>query len=321
MRIPESRGCKSMFDRSVWQGALMVCGLACMGAALAVSAKPSGLPPVEAQQVAPHVWYLHAAGGNITALVGKDGTLLVDAEFQPFVPEIIAKLKALGGSAPRFVIDTHYHSDHTGGNGAMRAAGATVIAQARVRDRLMRVQRPAFGASVPAPVPAADWPAITFEHRLALHLDGETVSVRHLPPAHTDGDSVVVFEHANVVATGDIFFNGMYPYIDVNAGGSVGGVIADIDRMLHWMDARTVVIPGHGAVADKATLVRYRDMLVAASGRIRKLVDAGKSLEQIQAMHPTAALDAQWDRLEGGKGARRFVGELYYSMVTHFPGN
>ncbi|HET7269019.1 MAG TPA: MBL fold metallo-hydrolase, partial [Oleiagrimonas sp.] len=247
-------------------------------------------------------------------------TLLVDAEFKALVPEIIAKLKAIGGDAPRFVINTHYHGDHTGGNGAMRAAGATVIAQARVRDRMSRVQRPVANGKRRQPVPVADYPDITYGQHLTLHLDGETVHIRHLPPGHTDGDSVVVFENANVIATGDLFFNGMYPYIDVNAGGSVGGVIADINRMLKWMDADTVVIPGHGAVADKATLVRYRDMLMRMSAKIRKLIDAGKSLQEIQAMRPTAALDATWDRMEQGKGARRFVGELYYSMVVHFPG-
>ena len=301
-----------------WVGAVLMAGMACAFAA-PPDEKPS-LPPVEAQQVAPHIWYLHAAGGNMTALIGKDGTLLVDAEFKPFVPEIIAKLKTLGGDAPRFVIDTHYHGDHTSGNGAMRAAGATVIAQARVHDRLTRVQRPALDGKLPRPVPATDLPDITYGQHLTLHLDGETVHMRHLPPGHTDGDSVVVFENANVIATGDLFFNGMYPYIDVNAGGSVGGVIADIDRMLEWMDDETVVIPGHGAVADKAALERYRDMLVRARDKVRKLIDAGKSLEEIQALHPTASLDAFWNRLGNAQGVRRFVGELYYSQVVHFPG-
>ena len=297
----------------------LMSGMACAGAPAAQAGK-SQLPPVKAQQVAPRIWWLNAAGGNMTALIGKDGTLLVDAEFKPFVPEILAKLKAIGGGAPKFVIDTHYHADHSDGNGAMRAAGATVIAQVRVRDRLTWVQRSALGASVPAPVPVADLPDITYRQRMTLHFDGETVHIRHLPGAHTDGDSVVVFEQANVVATGDLFFNGMYPYIDVNAGGSVGGVIADIDRMLGWMDDKTVVIPGHGAVTDKALLERYRDMLATARDKVRELIDAGKTLEQIQAMHPTASLDATWNRLGNAKDVRRFVGELYYSQVTHFPG-
>lgn len=298
----------------------LMSGVAWAGAPAARTGK-SQLPPVKAQQVAPHIWWLHAAGGNMTALIGKNGTLLVDAEFKPFVPEIIAKLKAIGGAAPQFVIDTHYHSDHTGGNGAMRAAGATVIAQTRVRDRMTWVQRPALGASVPAPVPAADLPDITYEQHMTLHYDGETVHVRHLPGGHTDGDSIVVFEKANVVATGDLFFNGMYPYIDVNAGGNVNGVIADIDRMLAWMNDKTVVIPGHGPVTDKAQLKRYRDMLVEARDKVRKLIVAGKTLQEIQALRPTASLDATWDRLEKGEGVRRFVGELYYSQVVHFPGS
>ncbi len=299
----------------------LVSATACAAAHAAGAGAPPRLPPVEARQVAPHVWYLHAAGGNMTALVGKDGTLLVDAEFEPFVPEIIDKLEDIGGGAPQFVIDTHYHTDHTGGNGAMRAAGATVIAQARVRDRLMQVQRPALGTSVPAPVPAADRPDITYRQRMTLYYNGETVHVRHLPGGHTDGDSVVVFENADVVATGDLFFNGMYPYIDVNAGGSVGGVIACIDRMLGWMDDQTVVIPGHGAVADRAQLRRYRDMLATARDKVRELINAGKSLDEIQALHPTASLDATWNRLGDDKDVRRFVGELYYSQVTHFPGS
>ncbi len=298
-----------------------------LGALMTATATPAaahkgspGLPPVTAQRVAPGIWYLHAAGGNTTALIGDDGTLLVDAEFAPFVPEILKKLEALGGDAPRFVIDTHYHEDHTGGNGAMRAAGATIIAQARVRARLEQVQRPPIGGSVPRPIPARKWPTMTFEHKLTLHFDGQTVRVVHLPPAHTDGDSVVMFEPANVIATGDIFFNGMYPYIDVDTGGSVGGTTADIDWILRRIGAKTVIIPGHGPLADKAALVRYRDMLTAMRDKIKKMVDAGRTLAEIQAARPTAALDAKWDRLEQGKGARRFVAEIYYSLRPHFPG-
>lgn len=289
-------------------------------AASATEHESENLPPVKAQKVAAHIWYLHAAGGNMTALIGENGTLLVDAEFAPFVPEILHKLKTLGGGPPRYVIDTHYHKDHTGGNGAMRAAGATVIAQVNVRARLEQVQRAPLGGSAPRPVPASKLPVVTFRDELTLYFDGETVRIRHLPPAHTDGDSVVVFEQANVVATGDIFFNGMYPYIDVDSGGSVDGTIDDINRMLPWMDDKTVVIPGHGAVADKAALVHYRDMLIAMRDKIGAMIDAGKTLAEIQAAHPTASLDKHWDEMENGKGAHRFVAEIYYSLRPHFPG-
>ncbi|HEX5314556.1 MAG TPA: MBL fold metallo-hydrolase, partial [Gammaproteobacteria bacterium] len=180
-------------------------------AAISFPAGAAESPQVDAQQVAPQLWYLHDQGGNVTALIGPDGTLLVDAEFAPDVPALLAKIKALGGTAPRFVINTHYHEDHTGGNAAMRAAGAAIIAQENVRARLLQVQRAPLDGSLPAPVPAADLPMITFERSLTLHFDGETVQVKHLPPAHTDGDSVVRFEEANVIATGDLYFNGMYP--------------------------------------------------------------------------------------------------------------
>lgn len=289
-------------------------------AGAAASEESNRLPPVKTQQLAPHIWYLHAAGGNMTALIGNDGTLLVDAEFAPFVPEIIDKLETLGGGAPKFVINTHYHEDHTGGNGAMRAAGATIIAQANVRRRLERVQRAPLAGSAPRPVPADKYPTLIFEDSITLHFDGEIVRVIHLPPAHTDGDSIVIFKQANVVATGDIFFNGMYPYIDVDAGGSVGGSIAAIDRVLPWLDDETVVIPGHGPVADKAALVRYRDMLVSMRDKIKKMVNAGMTLEEIQAARPTSELDPAWDRLEHGQGAHRFVAEIYYSLRPHFPG-
>jgi glyoxylase-like metal-dependent hydrolase (beta-lactamase superfamily II) len=298
----------------------LVASVLCARAYALPAKNHSRLPPITTKQVAPHIWYLRGAGGNMTALIGNDGTLLVDAEFGFMAPAILDKLKALGDGAPRFVVNTHYHQDHTGGNGAMRAAGAMIIAQANVRTRLAEVQRAPFGKSTPRPIPKAKWPTITFRDRLTLYLDGETVRIVHLPPAHTDGDSVVIFQPANVIATGDIYFSGGYPVIDVDTGGSIGGVIADINRLLPRINSRTVVIPGHGPVADKAALVRYRDMLVAARDAVRKLVDGGKTLTEIQAAHPTASFDKQWGSTKHGVGAHRFVAEIYYSLRPHFPG-
>ncbi|MDN5863842.1 MAG: MBL fold metallo-hydrolase [Gammaproteobacteria bacterium] len=299
--------------------ALLACtGLLLAGTwALAADRESDRLPPVESQQVAPHIWYLHAAGGNMTALIGKDGILLVDSEFEPFVPEIIAKLKALGGGVPKFVVNTHYHQDHTGGNGAMHRAGATIIASANVRARLEQVQRAPLGGSVPAPVPADKLPTITFRDALTLYFDGETVRIVHVPPAHTDGDSVLFFEQANVLAAGDLFFNGMYPIIDVDTGGSIGGMIAAANWMLARIDGKTVVIPGHGPIADKAALERYRDMMVAVRDKVKAMVGKGMTLAEIQAAHPTAKFDAKW---AGRISAERFVAEIYYSLRPHFPG-
>lgn len=290
--------------------------VATTAAAACHSAKDRG--SVETRKVAADIWYLYDCGGNMTALIGSDGTLLVDDEFGPQTPAILAKLKALGGGSPRFVVNTHYHRDHTGGNTSMRETGAVVIAQSNVRARLVQVQRTPMDGTKPAPIPASGLPMITFEHAITLHLDGETVHVLHLPPAHTDGDSVVFFRHANVVAMGDLFFNRIYPVIDVETGGSVGGMIRDIDRVLPLMNDKTVVIPGHGAVAGKAALIRFRDMMAAVRDNVRKLIDEGKTLKQIQAAHPTAAFDATWDG--HGISASRFVTEVYYSLRPHFVG-
>jgi cyclase len=273
---------------------------------------------VEAHKVAANIWYLYDCGGNMTALLGQDGTLLVDDEFGPQTPPILAKLKELGSGAPRFVINTHYHRDHTGGNASMRKAGAIVIAQDNVRARLAQVQRTPMGGDKPQPVPESGLPMFTFKQAMTLYVDGQSVRVMHLPPGHTDGDAVVVFEQANVVSMGDLFFNGIYPVIDVETGGSVGGMIRDIDKVLPLMDGKTVVIPGHGPVADKAALIRFRDMMASVRDKVQKLINEGKTLEQVQAAHPTAAYDARWDG--HGISAARFVAEVYYSLRPHFVG-
>lgn len=312
---------KHVNSRSRLTGLVMwVAVLVVAGNWVAADAQAQKMPPVKSHKVAADIWMLQAAGGNMTALLSEEGTLLVDSSFQPFVPEIIKKLQALGGDAPRIIVNTHYHADHTSGNAAFRAKGALVIAQANAARRMRWVQRAPLGKKKPQPVAEADLPDMSYQRRITLQLGDHDVVVKHIPPAHTDGDSVVFFEDANVVATGDLYFNGMYPYIDVNAGGSVGGTIAGLDWLLAKIDEDTVLIPGHGAVSNKAEMRRYRDMLVSMRDKVRKLINEGKSLQEIQALKPTRELDATWDRLEEGKGARRFVGELYYSQVTHFPG-
>ncbi len=306
-----------MTPKTLWIPALCALLLGA-GACAAPAVKTPSASDVTAKQVAPHIWYLYYRGGNMTALIGPEGTLLVDDEFAPFVPAILARLKEIGGGVPKFVVNTHYHQDHTGGNAAMRAAGAVIIAHENVRSRLEQIQRPPFGGSVPAPVPASALPMITFEHSLTVNLDGEPVRIVHEPPAHTDGDSIVAFERSNVVAMGDLFFNGIYPIIDVETGGNVDGMIADVERALFYMNDKTVVIPGHGPVADKAALERYRDMMITVRDKVKKLIDEGKTLAEIQAAKPTAQFDAEW----GGHGvtAGRFVAEVYYSLHPQFVG-
>lgn len=305
--------------RTITRGIVLAGLMLAATTAAAACRSASDRGTVDTQKVATHIWYLYDCGGNMTALVGADGTLLVDAEFGPQTPAILAKLKQLGGGAPKFVINTHYHRDHTGGNASMREAGAVVIAQSNVYARLAQVQRTPPDGSTPMPIPADGLPMLTFERGITVHLDGEAVRILHLPPGHTDGDSIVIFKHTDVVSMGDLFFNGLYPVIDVEAGGTVGGMIRDIDKALPLIDNKTVVIPGHGPVANKAALIRFRDMMATVQDHVRKLINQGKTLEQIQAAHPTAAFDAKWDR--HGISAQHFVAEIYYSLQPHFVGS
>ncbi|MGA7965928.1 MAG: MBL fold metallo-hydrolase [Gammaproteobacteria bacterium] len=300
-----------------WTAAATLAFAASTAAAACHSANDRGT--VETHKLAANIWSLYDCGGNMTALIGADGTLLVDAEFGPQTPAILEKLKTLGGGAPRFVVNTHYHRDHTGGNASMHEAGAIVIGQSNLRARLAQIQRVPPGGSTPIPIPADGLPMLTFEQAMTVHLDGETVRILHLPPGHTDGDSIVIFKHADVVSMGDLFFNGLYPVIDVEAGGTVGGMIRDIDKALPLIGNKTVVVPGHGSVADKAALIRFRDMMATVQDNVRKLINRGKTLEQIQAALPTAAFDEKWDG--HGISARRFVAEVYYSLQPHFVGS
>jgi cyclase len=243
--------------------------------------------------VAGSVSMLQGEGGNIGVLVGPEGVLLVDDEFAPLVPKIEAAVKQLSPKPIRFVVNTHWHRDHTGGNASLGTDGAIIVAQDNVRKRLSTEQLTRLKATIP-PAPAAALPVITFLDSVSFHLDGEDIDVFHVAAAHTDGDSVVWFKKSNVVHAGDLFFNGLYPFIDFGTGGSIDGMVAGVDLVLSRINDGTKIIPGHGPVASKADLKRYRDMLATIRDRVRKAIQDGKTLDQTVAMKPTAEFDAAW---------------------------
>jgi cyclase len=237
---------------------------------------------------------LQGSGGNIGVLVGADGVLLVDDEYAPLVPKILAAVKQLSPKPIRFVVNTHWHGDHTGGNAGMGTEGATIVAQDNVRKRLSTDQyNKVFKRATPAS-PAIALPVVTFAEGLTFHFDGEDVEVVHVVPAHTDGDSVLWFRKANVVHMGDNFFNGLYPFIDVGSGGSVDGMVTAVDSVLARIDDQTKVIPGHGPLGTKADLKKFRDMLATIRDRIKKDIAAGMTQDQVVASKPTAEFDAAW---------------------------
>jgi len=265
---------------------------------------------VKVVPVAGGVSMLVGEGGNIGVTSGKDGIFLIDDQFEPLLPKIRAAVKTLGDGPIRFIVNTHFHGDHTGSNAKLYESGAVIIAQENVRKRLgmERIDRETKKTIPPKPPDA--WPIVTYASGVKLYLNGDELEVIHLPRAHTDGDSVIRFKKANVVHMGDIFFNGNYPFIDVDAGGSIDGMIAAADQVLSTIDDKTKLIPGHGPLGGKADLQTYRNVLATIRDRVKALIAQGKTLEQIIAAKPSAQFDATW-----GKG---FMGpDLFVSFVHH----
>ena len=234
------------------------------------------------------------AGGNIAVSFGTDGPVIVDDQFVPMVPKIVAAVRALQDAPIRFVINTHFHFDHTGGNEPMTGAGAVIFAHENVRRR-MSVEHfsKLMNRSFPAQ-PAAALPVVTFAAGVTLHWNGETMRVEHVPASHTDGDVLVWFEKANVVHTGDTFVNGFFPFVDVDSGGTIAGLVRTATHVLGRANDETKIIPGHGPLATRADLTKFRDMLVDVRARIEKGIASGRTLPQFIASKPLADLEAEW---------------------------
>lgn len=249
---------------------------------------------IKATKVGEGVFMLEGAGGNLALSVGKDGGVLIDDQFAPLSPKIVAAARKAGAAKVKFVVNTHWHGDHTGGNENLGKAGAVVVAHENVRKRMSSEQFiKMMDLKVPAS-PAGALPVVTFTSDVSFHLNGDTIHVLHVDPAHTDGDSLVHFEKANVLHMGDTMMTMSYPFVDEGSGGRYSGFIAAADRALALANDTTVIIPGHGAATNKVGLKAWRDMLVAIRAAVAKLVAQGKTLEQIQAAKPTAAWDAEW---------------------------
>ena len=249
---------------------------------------------IVAEQVSGGVYMLTGRGGNIGVSVGPDGVFMIDDQYAPLTDAIREAVRKLSDQPIRFVLNTHWHGDHTGGNENLGKAGTLIVAHDNVRERLSTDQSmPFFGRDVPAS-PAAALPVVTFSDALSFHLNGEDIRALHFPAAHTDGDAVVHFRGSNVVHMGDIYFNGLYPFIDSGSGGSIRGMVTAIDDVLPLMDADTRVIPGHGPLSNREELAAYRNMLADVADRIGTLIAGGKDLAAIQAAAPTATYDAAW---------------------------
>ena len=252
---------------------------------------------IQTVEVTDSIHMLVGQGGNIGVSTGEDGVFMIDDQFAPLTAKIQAAVAAISDQPIRFLVNTHWHYDHTGGNENMGNAGALIVAHEDVRRRMSAGGLIEFFKNQIPPAPKAALPVITFAESVTFHLNGDELHVFHVPPAHTDGDSVIHFKKANVVHMGDLYFNGLYPFIDGSSGGSVDGVIAAAERVLGLIDDKTRIIPGHGPLSNRAELEVYVEMLKDIRARVGALVDAGKSLEEAIAAKPTAAWDDPWGKV------------------------
>ena len=269
---------------------------------------------IRTEKVADNVFMLIGAGGNIGLSAGKDCVFMIDTSYAPLANKIKAAIATVSGKSIQYVVNTHWHQDHTGGNENFAKAGSVVVAHENVRKRVSTEQFIKFLKRTVPPLPESALPVITFSQDVTFHLNGNEIFVFHIERAHSDGDAIVHFKNSNVIHMGDIYFNGMYPFIDLSAGGSINGMIAAVDRILQLCDQNTKVIPGHGHLSNKAELQEHLKMLVAVRDRITREIKAGKPLDAVIASQPTRDLDLVW-----GKGFMKpdlFVKIVYDSLVN-----
>jgi len=292
------------------------------GAAVAQQAQPPAAPPpvdfstveIKTTDLGDNVFMLEGQGGNITVALAKDGIIMVDGQYAPLHDKIKAAISTISNLPVKYLINTHFHGDHTGGNEAFARDGATIVSDVNVKNRLAEgTSNGLTGAKTP-PAALGALPTKTYAGgMLKIRLPGRVADLKHIANAHTDGDTYVWFKTANVLSTGDTFTNGRYPNIDFANGGNIKGMIAAADAYLKLTNAKSRIVPGHGPIADKAALAEYRTMLVTARDRMAALVKEGKSEDDVVAAKPFADLDKKWAPTE--LASRNFIRVVYHSLA------
>lgn len=268
---------------------------------------------IQVEPVGDGVWMLTGQGGNVGIAAGPDAVFIVDDQFAPLTERISAAIRQLGFGDVDFVLNTHWHADHTGGNENLGRAGALIVAHRNVRERMSTDQfLEAMNRTVEASPPEA-LPVVTFTNDVAFHINGDDIEAIHVPAAHTDGDALVVFRRANVIHMGDTFFAGRYPFIDLSSGGSIDGVIAAAEAAMALADENTRFIPGHGPLSSLDDLESYREVLSTVRQRVAEMIDEGMSEDDVVAAAPSA----EWDEAWGGGfiGPEAFLRSVYRSLM------
>jgi cyclase len=285
--------------RTVARSLLLACVATFLSAFLSAAAlaqEDFSKVEIKTDKLSDTTYVMFGSGGNLGVSAGEDAVFVIDDQFAPLTPKILAAIAKLSDKPVKFVLNTHWHSDHTGGNINMGKAGALIVAQDNVRKRMSTEGFIEFMGMKTNPEPKVALPVVTFSTDTTFYLIGEEIYAFHVPRAHTDGDVIVHFRKSNVIHMGDTFFNTLYPFIDTSSGGTIDGMVAAVDRALAISNDSTKFIPGHGPMGTRANLQAYRNMLATIAGRIKAQIKQGMKMEDAIAAKPTADFDDAWGK-------------------------
>jgi len=294
---------------------MKMCGVQAIAAGILVAALGNSAlaqqqdVQIRTEKITDSVYVLFGQGGNIGLCVGEDGTFMIDDQYAPLTGKILAAIDEITDRPVEFLVNTHWHGDHVGGNENMAGEGAVIVAHENARQRMSTEQFSSTFNSTTPPSPAAALPVITFTESMTFHYNGDDINIFHVENAHTDGDGIVHFRNNNVFHMGDTFFNGMYPYIDVDAGGSINGIIAAVGAVLDRANGNSKIIPGHGPLSGVEELKAYRSMLIDIRDNVVAMMKAGKTKDEIIAAKPSAKYD---EKMRGGFIKPEVLANLVY---------
>jgi len=302
---------------ALWFPVTLAVATALSGAMIRAQGQPPAPPPppdfskveIKTTKLTSNFYTLEGQGGTIGVLTGPDGVFMVDSQFAPLTDKIVAAIKQISDGRIRFLVNTHVHGDHTGGNENLGKLGVTILSRPQLRARLARPTAPAAGGAIPPPAPAAALPLITYDAPVTLYMNGEEVRLIPVPTAHTDGDTMVQFKSADVIMTGDFYRSIQFPNIDRANGGSLAGMVDGLKAIVDLAGPSTKIIPGHGPIVDKTAVAAHRDMILALRDKVARLVQQGMTQEQVVAAKPGADYETRVQNI--GITEDRFIGQLY----------